>query len=159
VPVVSRSLVPPTPLFSNDALDRLLPHRPPFRFVDRVIRFEPGQFIVAELDLRPGEPHFAGHFPGRPLMPGVLVAEALAQTSGLLLGLTSMQSDPAPPDLYLAAAQLKFTDPAKPGETLELHARADHHLGGLFLFQVTATAAGRAIATGTITLTGRLGGS
>jgi 3-hydroxyacyl-[acyl-carrier-protein] dehydratase len=61
-----------------DDLLNLLPHRPPFLFVDRVTRLEPGKSITAERRLRAEEQHFAGHFPGFPIMPGVLTAEALA---------------------------------------------------------------------------------
>ena len=76
---------PPT---RHDPLEALLPHGHEFRFVDRVIEFEAGKKLEAELNLRREERYFAGHFPGKPLMPGVLIAEALAQSGGLLLGLT-----------------------------------------------------------------------
>ena len=69
-------------------IKEILPHRSPFLFVDRVIKLKVPEEIVAEKDLSPDDHFFAGHFPGRAIMPGVLVSEALAQTSGLLLGLT-----------------------------------------------------------------------
>ena len=81
-------------LFTLDEILPILPHRPPFLFVDRVLALEPHKSILAERTLRPEEPQFAGHFPGRPIMPGVLVAEALAQTSGLLLGLSEKCPEP-----------------------------------------------------------------
>ena len=74
--------------FGKDTVLKILPQRPPFLFVDRVLKLRPDDRIVAELDLTESLPHFAGHFPDRPVMPGVLVTEALAQTSGLLLGLS-----------------------------------------------------------------------
>jgi 3-hydroxyacyl-[acyl-carrier-protein] dehydratase len=145
--------VSPDPLPSAQDLNRLLPHRDPFRFVDRVIRLEPSQAIVAEFDLRPEGPQFAGHFPGNPLMPGVLVAEALAQTSGLLLGLSPATLPAPPPQLYLAAVNLKFTQAARPGEILTLYSVAGLKFGSLFQFQVEAKSGSRLVAKGSLTLT------
>jgi 3-hydroxyacyl-[acyl-carrier-protein] dehydratase len=134
----------------------VLPHRPPFLFVDRVTKLEPGKSIVAERRLRPDEPQFAGHFPGRPIMPGVLVAEALAQTSGLLIGLSEILTAAAPPAkpkaFFLATTSLKFTHPAAPGDLLVLRAATDRNFGGLYRFSVEAAAGRNVIATGSLTL-------
>jgi 3-hydroxyacyl-[acyl-carrier-protein] dehydratase len=139
-----------------DDLLAILPHRPPFVFVDRVTALEPGRRIVAERRLRPDEPQFAGHFPGRPIMPGVLVTESLAQASGLLLGLSEMlaaTSAPARPKIFfLAANSMKYKRPAAPGDTLELRAQADGNFAGLFRFSVEASAGRDVIATGSLTL-------
>lgn len=144
------------PLFALEDILPILPHRPPFLFVDRVTQLEPDQSIVAERTLRAEEPHFAGHFPGRAIMPGVLVAEALAQTSGLLLGLSEKVAAAHPPTaprmFFLAATQVKFTHPAVPGDVLVLRATADRHFGGLYRFQVEATAGRNLIASGSLTL-------
>ena len=102
-------------------IERLLPHRAPFLWVDRVVELEPGTRAVAELDIDPSWPHFAGHFPGHPVMPGVLMLEALAQTAGIALM--------ARPDGEAALGFLAKVDNAKfrrqvvPGETLVLEAR------------------------------------
>jgi len=144
------------PPFELADLLELLPHRPPFLFVDRVTQLEPGKRILAERLLRPDEPQFAGHFPGRPIMPGVLIAEALAQTSGLLLGLTEKLAALGPPQrpamYFLAADQMKYKQPALPGLTLELRAEADGDFAGLFRFKVEATAGRKLIALGSLTL-------
>ena len=71
--------------FDHHEITALLPHRYPFQFVDRVLVFESGTRIVAVKNLSLNEPFFRGHFPGNPVMPGVLICEALAQTGGLLL--------------------------------------------------------------------------
>lgn len=143
-------------LFEPAQLLKLLPHREPFLFVDRVTKFEAHHSIVAERRLRAEEPHFAGHFPGRPIMPGVLIAEALAQTSGLLIGLSESSSAAAPPEkpkaFFLAVTNLKFTHPAVPGDTLVLRATTDRQFGSLFRFQVEATAGRNLIASGSLTL-------
>jgi len=114
-------------LFELADLRPILPHREPFLFVDRVLKLDPNKSIVAERTLRPEEPHFAGHFPGRPIMPGVLITEALAQTSGLLIGLSEKLSSAAPPEkpkaYFLALANMKFTHPAVPGDVLVLRAK------------------------------------
>lgn len=143
-------------LYTADELLAILPHRPPFLFVDRVVKLVPHTLIVAERLLRPDEPHFAGHFPSRPLMPGVLVTEALAQTSGLLLGL-SPRPEPAvppaaPPMFYLAAVSMKYTHPARPGDLLVLRAEADKSFGGLHRFKVEANAGRHLVASGSLTL-------
>ena len=111
---------------------------------------------MAEKDLLEEEIYFGGHFPDRPLMPGVLVSEALAQTSGLLLGLSSTEGNQALPNkkpgYFLAGVNMKYLTPAKPGETLILEATLVKGYGGLFLFEVTAHVGDTQIAKGTLTL-------
>ena len=136
---------------------QILPHRPPFLFVDRVTELEPGVRIIAERDLLPEEPFFAGHFPGRPIMPGVLVSEALAQASGLLMGISMDRTDPSseinsPPVFYLASVNLKFISPSKPGQTLRLESVLRKQYARLCMFDVAAWADGHATAKGTLTL-------
>ena len=134
----------------------LLPHGAPFRFVDRVVDYEPGRTIRAELDLRADAPFFAGHFPGRPLMPGVLITEALAQSAGLLLGLTARarqaETNSPLPQFVLAAAQMKFVRPVAPGITLGLLAELERDFGGLFRCRVEACVIAEVIASGNVTL-------
>ena len=137
-------------------IEKILPHRKPFLFVDRIVNFEAGEKIIAEKDLLPDESFFAGHFPGEPIMPGVLVSEALAQASGLLLGLTweekgrSMEDEKI--NLFLANIDIKFFAPAKPGDTLRLEATIKKGYGSLFLFKVDAFVGTNPVAKGTLTL-------
>ena len=141
--------------FEQDTVREILPHRPPFLFVDRVTHLVPGRTIVAERLLRADEPQFAGHFPQRAIMPGVLVTEALAQTSGLLIGLSrklSAANAPVGEMFYLAASTMKFLSPAVPGETLTLRAECERDFGKLSRFNAEAVVGKRLIATGTITL-------
>lgn len=144
------------PPFELEELLSILPHRPPFLFVDRVTELEPGRRIVAERVLRPDEPQFAGHFPGRAIMPGVLVTEALAQTSGLLLGLSEKVAGTAPPErpkmFFLAGNNMKYKHPAVPGDRLELRAQAEGFFADLFRFSVEASAGRNLIASGSLTL-------
>jgi 3-hydroxyacyl-[acyl-carrier-protein] dehydratase len=144
------------PLFTLDEILPILPHRPPFLFVDRVLTLDPHKSILAERVVRPDEPQFAGHFPGRPIMPGVLVAEALAQTSGLLLGLSEKVGrphSPAQPKMfYLATTNIKYSHPARPGDVLRLWSASDKNLSGLHRFNVEARVGKKLIARGALML-------
>jgi 3-hydroxymyristoyl/3-hydroxydecanoyl-(acyl carrier protein) dehydratase len=143
-------------VFETEDILRLLPHRPPFLFVDRIVKFSPGRSIVAERDLDPGESFFAGHFPGRPIMPGVLVTDALAQTAGLLWGFSQEREGERGADqpkvFFLASANMKYVNPAVPGETLRLTATSQRSFGGLFNYEVEAAVGRKAIAKGSLTL-------
>src|SRR5436309_4393266 len=107
-----------------------LPHGPEFRFIDRLLSLDPGKQGVGEYAVRGDEPFLRGHFPGQPLMPGVLLIEAAAQLAG-----TVAQSDPqiAPmPDLRLTALRaVKILGTARPGETIRLEANIIGRLGNL----------------------------
>jgi 3-hydroxyacyl-[acyl-carrier-protein] dehydratase len=143
--------------FTLDDILAILPHRPPFLFVDRITEMVPGRRIVGERTLHPDEPHFAGHFPGRPIMPGALVTDALAQTSGLLWGFSKMIANNGtasgnPELFYLAAAAMKFVNPAFPGDTLRLFAEAERSFNRLHSYTVEATCGRRIIAKGNLTL-------
>ena len=147
--------MPQSPLYTSDVIQEILPHRHPFLFVDRVLAFEAGVSISAARDLKNDDVFFAGHFPGRPIMPGVLVSEALAQTSGLLIGLTRKVECPSASEnlnLYLASVNIKFLTPASPGESLRLASRLSKEYGGLYLFNVAAFTGNTSIARGTLTL-------
>jgi 3-hydroxyacyl-[acyl-carrier-protein] dehydratase len=140
--------------YGPDEIAEYLPHRPPFLFVDRVTELEPGNRILAELDLKPDDPHFTGHFPGNPIMPGVLITEALAQTAGLLLAFTAEgQGLEARGRLFfLARADMKWTVPAHPGDTLLLEATLLRSLDKLVAFRVRAFTRRDTIASGKVTL-------
>ena len=132
----------------------ILPHRSPFLFVESVIELTPGEKILAKRTLKKDESHFAGHFPSRPIMPGVLIAEALAQTSGLLLALTAKDRGEKPEGkiFYLAKADMKWINPAHPGDVLYLEARTDRALGPFESFKVKAYTRRKDVASGKLTL-------
>ena len=95
----------------------ILPHRFPFLLVDRVIEYERGKRIVGLKNVTINEPFFVGHFPGRPIMPGVLIIEAMAQVGGLLL----MDSVDNPADklvYFMSLDQVKFRRPVTPGDQI-----------------------------------------
>ena len=142
--------------FTLEEILEILPHRPPFLFVDKVTKMVPDELIVTERLIRPDEPFFAGHFPGKAIMPGVLVLDGLAQTCGLLWGFTKkVKGGPAsdiPEAFFLAASNMKFVNPAYPGETLEMTARADRTFGTLSTYEVEAMSKRKIIARGSLTL-------
>lgn len=98
-----------------EAIQRILPHRYPFLLVDRILELEPDRRVVGLKNVTANEPFFAGHFPGRPVMPGVLIVEALAQTAGVLMG---EASDLIP--MFMGIDKARFRRPVKPGDQLRL---------------------------------------
>ncbi len=143
-------------LYNSSVIKKILPQRTPFLFVDRVMELKAGEKIIAEKDLLPDDTFFIGHFPGRPLMPGVLVSEALAQTSGLLLGLSAMEkglsTDEDRSGFFLASVNMKYLTPAKPGQSLRLEAGLVKGFAGLYMFDVAAYVVDTQIAKGKLTL-------
>ena len=102
-------------------IQRLLPHRYPFLLVDRVVELEPHKRVLAYKNVTANEPFFQGHFPGRPVMPGVLVVEALAQAGGLLTQLSKDANDETEQLFYLVKVDnAKFSRMVVPGDRLEL---------------------------------------
>ena len=100
---------------------RYLPHRFPFLMIDRVRECEPGKRIVAIKNVTANEPHFQGHFPDRPIMPGVLILEAMAQAAAIL-GFRTMGRRPDDESMYYFAGidNARFKRPVLPGDQLEL---------------------------------------
>lgn len=143
-------------VFTLEEIYTLLPHRPPFLFVDRVVQFTAEKQIVTERLIRSDEPWFAGHFPGKPIMPGVLVTDALAQTAGLLWGFSKRARGGAISDVpeifFLASVNIKFVTPALPGDLLLMRAEAERSFGTLFTYAVEATVGRNVIAKGSLTL-------
>ncbi len=103
--------------FEISEIHQLLPHRYPFALVDRIIDYVPGQRAVGIKNVTFNEPHFQGHFPNRPIMPGVLIVEAMAQVGGIVL--TQMQDAPGD-GLFLFAGidKVRFRRPVVPGDQL-----------------------------------------
>jgi 3-hydroxymyristoyl/3-hydroxydecanoyl-(acyl carrier protein) dehydratase len=143
-------------VFTLEDIRAILPHRPPFLFVDKVKKLTPDKSIIAERKIDPDEFYFKGHFPQKPIMPGVLITDALAQTSGLLWGLSKKkQPDKYSEDpelFYLAAADMKFVSPALPGDTLRLSASFERNFGSLYRYAVEACVGRKLVAKGFLTL-------
>jgi 3-hydroxyacyl-[acyl-carrier-protein] dehydratase len=130
-----------------EAIQRLLPHRPPFLLVDRVVELTPGERLVAWKSVTMNEPFFVGHFPGHPVMPGVLILEALAQ-AGALFAMRSLPSDQAGSKLtYLMGIDgARFRRPVVPGDRLELVVELTRAKGAVWKMKATARVDGRVAA-------------
>lgn len=132
---------------------KLLPHGAEFRFLDRLTQLDPGRSGAGEYRVRGDEPFLRGHFPGEPIFPGVLIAEAAAQLAGVVA-----QSDPQILPLknlkLTALRNVKILGTAKPGETILLEARIAGRLGNLVQAQATAKIGDDVIMSGDLTLSG-----
>jgi 3-hydroxyacyl-[acyl-carrier-protein] dehydratase len=133
------------PVDANGIL-RILPHRFPFVLVDRVVTIEPGARIVAYKNVSLSDPWVPGHFPGRPVMPGVLIVEALAQAGGLLAHAT----EPFDPDhkllFFLGIDDCKFRRPVTPGDRLDLHVSVARRRSNIWKLDAQARVDGLLVA-------------
>jgi 3-hydroxyacyl-[acyl-carrier-protein] dehydratase len=123
-----------------------LPHRPPFVFIDSIVELTPGEAAQARKTFDADEPFFRGHFPGDPVVPGVILAEALAQTAGIAGGGEGRAFR------LTAIKTMKFFGAVRPGEEIVLAARKVAAGGGLWQFAVEAQVAGKSMADGMIVL-------
>lgn len=153
-------------ILQKDEIKKCLPQREPFLMVDRVVDFDERGGIVAELDLPESLPFFKGHFPNKPIMPGVLMTEALAQTCGLYVALAKKNAAGCKADnpsggafggesgelFFLASSNIKFKSVVKAGATLTMKAQQGRGFGGLYSFSASAYNGRELAATGTIVL-------
>jgi len=125
-----------------------LPHRYPFLLVDKVIDFKEGEYLTAVKNVTFNENYFTGHFPQRPVMPGVLILEALAQATGILSFKTN-DSKPSDKSLYyfVAIDKARFKQPVEPGDQLVLEVKILKRKGPMWKFAAEAKVDGKAVAT------------
>jgi 3-hydroxyacyl-[acyl-carrier-protein] dehydratase len=129
-------------------IQQLLPHRYPFLLVDRVVEMVSGQTLVAYKNVTMNEPFFNGHFPGHPVMPGVLILEALAQATAIL-AYKSEGVDPTQKVSYLMGVDgARFRKPVVPGDRLQLNIEVLRHKGAIWKTKGTATVDGVKVAEG-----------
>ena len=121
-----------------------LPQRYPFLLVDRVVAIEPGKWIHAYKNVSINEPYFSGHFPQRPVMPGVLMIEALAQAAAI----KTAGEKPTPNSLFFFAGidEARFKKPVMPGDQLHLHVEIERHMRGVWKFKAEARVDGQLVA-------------
>jgi 3-hydroxyacyl-[acyl-carrier-protein] dehydratase len=123
-------------------IQRIIPHRYPFLLVDKVRDIVVGKSCIGIKNVTFNEPQFQGHFPGMPIFPGVMIVEAMAQTSGILVGVTMDLADKGAKVFFMGVESAKFRRKVVPGDVMELHVRALRGGGRVWKFE------GRAMVDG-----------
>jgi len=143
---VTMSDTDPVKLDIHGVMQRL-PHRYPFLLVDRVLECVRGQSIRALKNVTYNEPYFVGHFPGRPVMPGVIIIEALAQVAGLLAFISADAiADPNASVYFVGIDKARFRRPVQPGDQLILTAQFERSLRGIWQLATAAAVDGEEVA-------------
>jgi 3-hydroxyacyl-[acyl-carrier-protein] dehydratase len=125
-----------------------LPHRYPFLLVDRVLELEVGKSIHAYKNVTINEPFFVGHFPHHPVMPGVLIMEALAQAAGILSFKTMGEMPDADSVFYFVGIdEARFKKPVMPGDQLHLHITIERQMRGIWKYNAEAKVDGEIVAS------------
>ncbi len=125
---------------------RILPHAYPFLLVDRIIEVEAGKRIVGIKNVTYNEPFFPGHFPGRPIMPGVMIVEAMAQTAGILVFKSLLEEQFKNPVYFLGIDNVRFRKPVIPGDQLRLELEITKHRQSIWGFKGKALVDGNLAA-------------
>jgi 3-hydroxyacyl-[acyl-carrier-protein] dehydratase len=125
-----------------------LPHRYPFLLVDRILEIQQGESITGIKNVSMNEPFFQGHFPGQPIMPGVLIIEALAQVAGILAFNAGLEGDSV---YFMSIERAKFRRPVVPGDQLRLDIKVLQRRGTVWKVSGTATVDGKVAAEADLT--------
>jgi 3-hydroxyacyl-[acyl-carrier-protein] dehydratase len=131
------------------AIEAILPHREPFLLIDEVLELEPGERVVARKRVREDEWYLRGHFPGRPVMPGVLIVEAMAQTGAVAV--LSEEENRGRLALFAGIDDTRFKRIVEPGDELELECTLEQVRGPVGKGKARATVDGQLAARGTLT--------
>src|SRR5690349_3622169 len=135
--------------FGRDVIETIIPHRDPFLFLDEVLELEPGRRVVARKLVRGDEWFFPGHFPGRPIMPGVIIVEALAQAGAVAV--LSEEANRGKLALFAGIDGVRFKRIVSPGDDLTLICEVESVRGLIGRGRATATVGGEVAARGTLT--------
>jgi len=134
--------------FGIDEIMRRLPHRYPMLLVDRVLECVSGERLVALKNVSVNEPFFAGHFPGRPVMPGVLILEALAQSAGILCFVTAnIYPDESVKFYFAGIDKARFRRPVLPGDQLLLKVTLERRIRSIWKFATVAEVGGEEVCS------------
>ena len=138
-----------TTVLGREEIEAILPHRPPFLLIDEVVELEPGERVVARKTVQPDEWYLAGHFPGRPVMPGVLIVEAMAQAGAVAV--LSQEENRGRMALFAGIDGVRFKRIVEPGDELELECTLQAVRGPIGKGKATARVDGQLAARGTLT--------
>ena len=129
----------------------LLPHRYPFLLIDRITAYQPGESITALKNVTINEPAFTGHFPGRPIMPGVIIIEAMAQAGGVLSHLTLGDIDPKPLFFLAGVKNARFRRTVVPGDQLLVQVDVEKIKRDIWFYKCSASVDGQLAVAADIT--------
>jgi 3-hydroxyacyl-[acyl-carrier-protein] dehydratase len=132
-------------------IKRLIPHRYPFLFLDRLTEIVPNESAVGIKNVTINEPFFQGHFPTEPIMPGVLIIEALAQTAGALVCYSLGDEDKDRKVYFMSVEDARFRKPVRPGDTIRLHVEKKQQRAAVWKFTGAAKVDGVTVAEATFT--------
>ena len=125
---------------------KILPHRYPFLLVDRILEFDPGKRIVGLKNVTMNEPYFQGHFPDSPILPGVIIIEAMAQTGGLFVFARNPEEAENKNFFFSGIDKARFRKPVIPGDQMIIELEMLKHRGPLWKFRGKATVNGELVA-------------
>jgi 3-hydroxyacyl-[acyl-carrier-protein] dehydratase len=140
------SINPELKSYDIQGVMNLLPHRYPFLMIDRAVNIVDGQSIVGIKNVTCNEPYFPGHFPGHPVMPGVLIVEAMAQTAAVLVMHTLGATAHGKVVYFMSVEGSKFRKPVVPGDVLHIHCEAQKSRGNVWKFSGVAKVEGTKVA-------------
>jgi 3-hydroxyacyl-[acyl-carrier-protein] dehydratase len=144
-------------VFDINQIQKLLPHRYPFLLVDRVVAFEKGKSIRAYKNVSFNEPYFTGHFPQKPIMPGVLILEALAQAAGILaFGTLDVEADDNSVYYLVGIDGARFKRPVEPGDQLTLEVEMVRQMRNIYKFNAVARVGDEMVAEAELMCTERV---
>jgi len=139
-------------VIERSEIETMIPHRPPFLWIDRIEELEPGVRCVAVKFVDPADPIFAGHFPTKPIVPGVLLIEAVAQTAGVMLGSVAPQVARGGVALLAAVNRFKFFKPVTPGRELRIETKKLTDAGQMAYISGTVWVDGEMVASGELSV-------
>lgn len=137
-------------LLDIDRIIDMIPHRYPILLVDRIVEFVPDESMTSIKNVTFNEPHFQGHFPSKPIMPGVLIVEAMAQTSALFTVNTLGDDAKGKLVYFMSIDNAKFRKPVTPGDTLYIHVTKLQSRGPVWKFKCEGRVDGKRVAEATI---------
>jgi 3-hydroxyacyl-[acyl-carrier-protein] dehydratase len=130
-------------------IQRMIPHRYPFLLIDKVVELVPDESAIGVKNVTINEPFFQGHFPQRPVMPGVLIIEAMAQTAAVLVVETLGPGSEGKLVYFMSVDSARFRKPVMPGDTLRIHVAKQRNRGNVWKFTAEAKVEGRLVAEAT----------
>ncbi|MFN7038736.1 MAG: 3-hydroxyacyl-ACP dehydratase FabZ [Alphaproteobacteria bacterium] len=130
---------------------KMIPHRYPLLLIDRIVEFVENEYAVGLKNVTMNEPHFLGHFPGKPIMPGVLIVEAMAQTSAVFVVETLKGATEGKLVYFMSIENAKFRKTVVPGDSLYLHVRKERNKGNVWKFNAEAKVDNILVAEATFT--------